>query len=238
VITTGEIVALTLGAGEADTDRAEAELALLGQAVTRGMDSEVVTVLRHIAPRSSGPRRRDPRPAGRPPAGPWPADPRWAAWLQGAAAAAGNAGPAWIPVCAAAKAVGALGTGSSPGSVARAVAAGYMVANRVADGLPGAADAGWYVPAVAGTIGAGAAAGSLLGLTADQLRHALGICAAQAAGLGAACGTDAGPIQIGKAAFNAVEAALLARSGFTSSRRSLEGRRGLYSVFSGQPVKS
>jgi 2-methylcitrate dehydratase PrpD len=138
-------------------------------------------------------------------------------------------------VCSAAA---ALGTDRAPASVARAVAVGYAVADRVADGLPDAADAGWYVPAAAGTVGAGAAAGSLLGLTAGQLLHTLGICATQAAGLAAARGTDAGPIQIGKAAFNAVEAALLARSGFTSSRRSLEGRRGLYTLFSGQPVKS
>lgn len=237
MITTDEIVRLVLEADELGIDQAEAELALFGEAVTRGMDSEAVTVLRHVAPQSSDPRRSDLRPTGQPLAGSWPAEPRWEAWLQGAAAAAGNAGPAWIPVCSAAKAVGAPGTGNSPASVGRAVAVGYVVADRVADGLPDAADAGWYVPAVAGTIGAGAAAGSLLGLTADQLRHAVGICATQAAGLGAACGTDAGPIQIGKAAFNAVEATLLARSGFTSSRLSLEGRRGLYTLFSGQPVK-
>ena len=259
MITTDEIVRLVLEADDLGIGQAEAELALFGEAVTRGVDSEVVTVLGRVAPRSSDPPRSDPprsdpprsdpRPTGQPPGDSWPADPRWAAWLQGAAAAAGSTGPAWIAVCSAAVAVGAFAIDHPPGSVARAVAVGYLVADRVADGLPGAtvtavgtpgtqaAGAGWHVPAVVGTISAGAAAGSLLSLTADPLRHALGICATQAAGLGAACGTDAGPIQIGKAAFNAVEAALLARSGFTSSRRSLEGRRGLYTLFSGQPVK-
>jgi 2-methylcitrate dehydratase PrpD len=44
-------------------------------------------------------------------------------------------------------------------------------------------------------------------------------------------GTDAGPLQAGKAAFNAVEAALLARAGFTGPAEPLDGRRGLFALF-------
>jgi 2-methylcitrate dehydratase PrpD len=58
-----------------------------------------------------------------------------------------------------------------------------------------------------------------------------GVCATQAAGLRAAAGTDAGPLQAGKAAFNAVEAALLARAGFTGPAEPLDGRRGLFALF-------
>ena len=70
-----------------------------------------------------------------------------------------------------------------------------------------------------------------VGLADPQARNALGICATQAAGLRAATGTDAGALQAGKAAFNAVEAAQLASLGFTSSREPLNGRRGLFTLF-------
>jgi 2-methylcitrate dehydratase PrpD len=71
----------------------------------------------------------------------------------------------------------------------------------------------------------------MLGLAEPQLRAAIGIAATQAAGLTVAEGTDAWPLQAGKAAFNAVEAARLAQAGFTSSSQPLEGRRGLYALF-------
>jgi 2-methylcitrate dehydratase PrpD len=38
-------------------------------------------------------------------------------------------------------------------------------------------------------------------------------------------------LQVGKAAFNGVEAAQLARSGFTAPGEPLEGRRGLFTLF-------
>ena len=92
--------------------------------------------------------------------------------------------------------------------------------------------AGWCARATAGTVGAAAAAGRLLALGPDRQRHALGVCATQAAGLVSEEGTDAGALQIGKAAGNAVEAALLGRDGFTSSAQPLEGRRGLFALMS------
>ena len=72
----------------------------------------------------------------------------------------------------------------------------------------------------------------MLGLPDAQLRNAIGICATQAVGLRAAGGTDAALLQVGKAAFNAVEAAQLAGLGFTSSREPLDGRRALFPLFS------
>ena len=74
-------------------------------------------------------------------------------------------------------------------------------------------------------------AGLLLGLTEPQLRAAVGICATQAAGLAAAEGTPAFALQVGKAAFNGVEAALLARAGLTAPGEPLDGRRGLFALF-------
>ncbi|MFI5607733.1 MmgE/PrpD family protein [Amycolatopsis sp. NPDC051903] len=86
--------------------------------------------------------------------------------------------------------------------------------------------------ATAGALGAVAAAGCAAGLSAGPLRHAVGLCATQAAGLSAAAETPLGPLQVGKAAANAVEAVLLSRSGFTSAEQPLEGRRGLYALLS------
>ena len=155
-----------------------------------------------------------------------PSGPALTAWVTGAAAFAAPAPDdptVAMVVCAAARALG--------DDCLAAVAAGLEAAVVVESGLNGVAGPGWSVPIVAAAIGAGLAAGVMLGLPDDQLRNALGVCATQAAGLSAAAGTDAGPLQAGKAAFNAVEAALLARAGFTSSAEPLDGRRGLFALF-------
>jgi 2-methylcitrate dehydratase PrpD len=162
-----------------------------------------------------------------------PGGPAWTAWVTGTAAVAARA--AEIPpdnstgadpvvtmvVCAAGRALG--------DDCAAAVAAGVQAAELVGAGL--ASGGGWSIPVVSAAIGAGLAAGLMLRLPESQLRNALGICATQAAGLRAADGTDAGPLQAGKAAFNAVEAALLARAGFTGPAEPLDGRRGLFALF-------
>jgi hypothetical protein len=125
-------------------------------------------------------------------------------------------------VCAAATAVGE--------NCAEAVAVGISVSGLVASGLPDASAQGWAVPVVSATVGAAVAAGLMLGLAEERLRAAIGIAATQATGLTSAAGTDAEGVQVGKAAFNAVEAALLAQAGFTSCIQPLEGRRGLYAL--------
>ena len=165
-------------------------------------------------------------PAGRPGSAALPAGPALTAWVTGAAAVAAPASDdptVAMVVCAAARALG--------DDCLAAVAAGLEAAALVESGLDGVAGAGWSVPTVAAGIGAGLAAGVMLGLPEDQLRNALGVCATQAAGLRAAAGTEAGPLQAGKAAFNAVEAALLAREGFTGPAEPLDGRRGLFALF-------
>lgn len=175
-----------------------------------------------------------------------PAGAALTAWLTGAAAVAGLGAGALVAsedrnlpgdvaadtepdavvamvVCASAKALG--------DDCAAAVAVGLAGAAIVESGLKGVARAGWSVPAVAAVVGAGLAAGVMLRLPEAELRNALGVCATQAAGLRAAAGTDAGAPQAGKAAFNAVEAAVLAWAGFTSSAEPLDGRRGLFALF-------
>jgi 2-methylcitrate dehydratase PrpD len=110
-------------------------------------------------------------------------------------------------------------------AVAAGVDAGALVESRLSDW------GGWSGSTVAAVMGAVVAAGLTLGLTDDQARNALGIAATQAAGLRAAESTDAGPLQAGKAAFNGVEAALLAWAGLTAPAEPLDGRRGLFALF-------
>jgi hypothetical protein len=240
---TDEILALAAAAAPASADAVgssaevgaaevtEADLAAFGEAAARGAGSEVVRGLLAIRP----------GPPTAPPAAPPSGNPAWTAWLTAAAAVAaasetsGNqqAAPvhhAWLAVFAAGTALAgppeSLPTGMT---VPAAVAAGMSAAAIVETGLDDWG--GWSSGTVAATIGAGVTAGLLLGLTGPQLRAALGICATQASGLAAAEGTPALALQVGKAAFNGVEAAMLARAGLTAPAEPLDGRRGLFALF-------
>ena len=217
---------------EASVEVTEADLAAFSEAAARGAGSGVVRALLAIRP-----------------AAPPPGDPAWTAWLTAAAAAAatseatghgeetkaGPVHPAWLAVFAAGTAL----SGSTPAGTGQSVPAGVTVAAAIGAGMSAAAITetgladwgGWSSGTVAGVIGAGVTAGLLLGLTERQLRAALGICATQGAGLAAAGATEAFPLQVGKAAFNGVEAALLARAGFTAPDEPLDGRRGLFALF-------
>jgi len=227
---TDEIVALAADAAPAQ--QAAADLAAFDAAVIRGMNSTVVRALRALRPEHGAPQGQPGGPA-------LPDSPAWRAWLSAAAAVAaiGDRGAAAdgldcglaarFVVCAAATALGH--------DCAAAVATGTRAAGLVESALAGSSldgSHGWSLQTVSAVIGAGLAAGMMLRLPDARLRAALGICATQAAGLHAATGTDAGPLQAGKAACNAVEAAQLARLGFTSSSDPLAGRRGLLALFS------
>jgi 2-methylcitrate dehydratase PrpD len=91
-------------------------------------------------------------------------------------------------------------------------------------------DVGWHITGTTGVFGAAAACGKLLGLTEQQLVFALGIAATQAAGLREMFGSMCKPLHPGMAAKNGLTAALLARSGFTSSPVGIEGKRGFANV--------
>jgi len=144
--------------------------------------------------------------------------------------AAGTPRPVWCAVFGAAVSLTARpGSAPPPVPVTAAIAAGLSAAAIVASRLEDWG--GWSSATVAAAIGAGVTAGLLLGLDEPRLRAAIGICATQAAGLRAAAGTDAFPLQVGKAAFNGVEAAGLARAGLTSPAEPLDGRRGLFALF-------
>jgi 2-methylcitrate dehydratase PrpD len=96
-------------------------------------------------------------------------------------------------------------------------------------------DRGWHVSGTAGCFGAAAACGRILGLDRDQMTHALGIAASQAAGLREMFGSMNKSLHVGRAAQSGLLAALLAQRGFTSSQQALEAQRGFCAVLSDSP---
>ena len=87
---------------------------------------------------------------------------------------------------------------------------------------------GFHTTGTVGTFIAGAVASKLLKLDENQILNALGLCGTQAAGLlesdhGGSMGKS---LHAGKAAYNGVLSALLARNGFTGSGTIFEGDEG------------
>lgn len=233
----------------------EADVAAFRLLAARGEDSAVVRALLALRPAAALTA-----PLAGAPSAPSSGDPAWTAWVTATAAAAsgvtsvsgaaatGDAGaagepgvspdertagtprPAWCVVFGAAVALtGPPGSAPPAVAVTAAVSAGLGAAAVIESGL--AEWGGWSSATVAAAVGAGVTSGLLLGLSEPQLRAVIGICATQAGALRAAAGTDAFPLQVGKAAFNGVEAALLAQAGFTAPAEPLDGRRGLFALF-------
>jgi 2-methylcitrate dehydratase PrpD len=154
-------------------------------------------------------------------------DARSVAWELGAALAASD--PASISTAAVAAAL-ALGESldAHDEEIAAAVAIGTQASARLLAALDDAEfRSRWNVASSLGIVGATLAAARLLGLDALRTRHALGVAATQAAGLARNVGEPIGALETGKAAADAIEAALLAKHGFTSAASSIDGRRGL-----------
>jgi 2-methylcitrate dehydratase PrpD len=120
--------------------------------------------------------------------------------------------------------------GASDDALAAAIACGRELQARVHRSVgDNAFDAIWNAGSAIGVFGAVAAAVSVMKLDAGQARNALGLAATQSAGLAITSGV-AGAASVGKAAADAVEAAVLASHGFTSSAAPIEGRRGFASL--------
>jgi 2-methylcitrate dehydratase PrpD len=113
-----------------------------------------------------------------------------------------------------------------------AYAIGFEAGVRAGQGAPAHHAGGWHLTGTLGSIAAGAAAGKLLGLNSQQLVHALGISATQAAGMQQNRGTMCKSFHAGKAASSGVLAGLLAQKGFDSSDEILEGKRGFCRIYS------
>jgi 2-methylcitrate dehydratase PrpD len=141
------------------------------------------------------------------------------------------------PTVAAALAV-AEGLDSSGDSFLRAVAGGYEVGCRIAEIINPAHYRYWHTTGTAGTIGAAAAAGLLLGLDDTQLAHALAVSASMAAGLQQAfrSGSMSKPLHAGHAAEAGVLAASLAEAGYRGAPDILDGDVGFSVAMSDGPT--
>lgn len=134
------------------------------------------------------------------------------------------------PILSAALAAAEM-TGAPSSALVAAHTIAFEVAARVALAVhPDHYDRGFHVTGTAGTLGAAAAAGRLLGLDEEQMAHALSTAAAQAAGLREMFGSMTKSLHAGKAAANGFLSALLAQEGWVSAPAGLEGRRGYWSV--------
>jgi 2-methylcitrate dehydratase PrpD len=122
--------------------------------------------------------------------------------------------------------------GSSGRDVLRAFLMGFELEVRFGRALnPLMYDLGWHNTSVVGTLGATAAVGVLLGLSAEQLRLAFGIATSLAAGLRQNFGTMTMPLHVGNAARNGVLAALLAEQGFNADANIIEAPLGFANLF-------
>ncbi len=93
---------------------------------------------------------------------------------------------------------------------------------------------GLHATSIVGTLGAAAAVATLLGLSAEQIAHAIGIAASMGAGLLEAnrTGGSVKRVHCGWAAHAGVTAALMARHGLTGPPTVLEGRFGFFRAYS------
>jgi len=124
-------------------------------------------------------------------------------------------------------------TGASGRAAIDSLVLGIDVACRVGNAMyPDHYDRGWHITGSTGMLGAAAACSRLMGLSVDQTQMALGIAASTPVGLREQFGTMTKPFHPGAAARAGLLAALLAREGFTASKRALEAPRGLMQVAS------
>ncbi|KAF2770080.1 mmge/prpd family protein-like protein [Teratosphaeria nubilosa] len=94
-------------------------------------------------------------------------------------------------------------------------------------------DIGWHITSSTGQVGAAVAVGKVMGLSEEQMAHAIGIAATQVVGLREFFGSDTKSFHPGRAAQSGLLAALLAERGYTSTPQALEAKRGWANVVAG-----
>jgi 2-methylcitrate dehydratase PrpD len=137
------------------------------------------------------------------------------------------------PVLPTAVALGEAGR-STGADVLLSYLVGVEIETKVSEAInPRHYDDGFHSTGTVGTIGSGAAAACLLGLSPEVTRIALSIAASQAAGLRENFGTMTKPFHAGRAAEAGLLAASMARRGFTAANNILESRRGFFNAAGG-----
>jgi 2-methylcitrate dehydratase PrpD len=111
---------------------------------------------------------------------------------------------------------------------------GFDTVTRIGDATyPSHYRAGWHSTGSIGIFGAAVAIGRLLGLDEQKMLWALGLAATQASGIRDNFGSMAKAFHPGDAARGGLQAAYLAREGFTTGETPLEGPRGFCVVTAG-----
>ena len=122
--------------------------------------------------------------------------------------------------------------GKSGREIIEAYLVGFEVEAVVGEALePEHYEHGWHATATIGSLGAAAAACRLIGMTADQVRMAIGIATSHASGARQNFGTMMQAFHGGMPARNGVVSAELARRGFTADGDMLEAPRGFFALF-------
>jgi 2-methylcitrate dehydratase PrpD len=117
--------------------------------------------------------------------------------------------------------------GLSGTSVLHAFILGAEVECRIGNAVsPGHYARGWHITSTCGIFGAAAASARLLGLSAQQTWHALGIASSQSAGTVENLPSEGKNVSVGNAARNGLFAALLAEQGYTAAPAAIEGVHG------------
>lgn len=139
------------------------------------------------------------------------------------------------PIVPAALAAAEL-TGASGDALITGIVAGIEVCCRLGMALDPTAHyaRGFHPTATAGTFGACVAAGSILGLSEEEMISALGIAASQASGSLQFLSNGAWNkrYQVGEAAMKGLIAATLASSGFKGADKAIEGKHGFLAGYS------
>ncbi|WP_149535491.1 MmgE/PrpD family protein [Siccirubricoccus phaeus] len=117
--------------------------------------------------------------------------------------------------------------GLSGAQVLHAFLLGGEVECRIGNAVsPGHYARGWHITSTCGAFGAAAAAAKLLGLSATQCWHALGIASSQSAGNVENLPSAAKNVSVGNAARLGLFAALLAEAGYEAAPAAIEGPLG------------
>lgn len=123
--------------------------------------------------------------------------------------------------------------GSDGPAMITAYAAGYEVWAEVMAREPDHLHSkGWHPTATFGPLGAAAAVASLLGLSATETSHALGLATSYGGGVMENFGSMTKPYHAGRAAEAGMRCCFLAQSGMTASPTAIEGPKGLLAALS------
>ncbi|MCO6416762.1 MmgE/PrpD family protein [Siccirubricoccus sp. KC 17139] len=126
--------------------------------------------------------------------------------------------------------------GLSGAQVLHAFLLGGEVECRIGNAVsPGHYARGWHITSTCGAFGAAAAAAKLLGLSATQCWHALGIASSQSAGTVENLPSAAKNVSVGNAARLGLFAALLAEAGYEAAPAAIEGPLGWARAMGDEP---